>query len=280
MPETQIPRLQLLKLGGSIITDKSRPRSPRPDVIRRLAEEISAAREADPPLHLIIGNGAGSFGHVPAKKFATRQGVHSPADWRGFLEVWGEAKDLNEIVMDHLQAVGLPVIAFPPVSCVTADDGVLIEWNLTPVIQALGAGLIPVVHGDVAFDLRRGGTILSTEDLFTYLAIQLHPRRVLLAGLEPGVWVNYPQRLEIIPEINPDNISTALPALSGSAGTDVTGGMASKVRQSLDLAHQIPGLEVLIFSGEGPGNVRRALDGERLGTVILGRSATNWREGV
>ena len=272
MPELQHPRLQLLKLGGSIITDKSRARSPRPTVIQRLAEEIKAARQADPSLELIIGNGAGSFGHVPAKKYGTRQGVHSHADWLGFLEVWGEAKDLNEIVMDHLKAAGLPVIVFPPVACVTAEDGVPVDWNLTPITQALSAGLVPVVHGDVAIDLHRGGTILSTEDLFYYLAKQLHPRRVLLAGLEPGVWANFPQRQEIIPEINPDNFITVLPALGGSSGTDVTGGMASKVQQSLELAHQIPGLEILIFSGEQPGNVRRALSGERLGTVILGEN--------
>ena len=35
--------LQLLKLGGSLITDKARARAARPEVMRRLADEIAAA---------------------------------------------------------------------------------------------------------------------------------------------------------------------------------------------------------------------------------------------
>lgn len=56
--------------------------------------------------------------------------------------------------------------------------------------MALANGILPVVYGDVVFDEVRGGTILSTEDLFQHLAHQLHPERVLLAGLEAGVWAD------------------------------------------------------------------------------------------
>jgi len=55
-------------------------------------------------------------------------------------------------------------------------------------------------------------------------------------------------------------------------GTDVTGGMRSKVRGMLDLAVEIPGLEVLIFGGGPPGNVSAALLGERIGTRIAAGS--------
>ena len=65
----------------------------------------------------------------------------------------------------------------------------------------------------------------------------------------------------------------ALAALGGSAGTDVTGGMRSKVRGMLDLAVEIPGLEILIFGGDPPGNVSAALLGERIGTRIAASSS-------
>ncbi len=102
---------------------------------------------------------------------------------------------------------------------------------LPPSRQALENGLLPVVHGDVAFDSVRGGTIVSTEDIFKYLAVQLHPKRVLIAGIEAGVWADYPACTRIIERITPDNLDEILPALGGSAATDVTGGMASKVKE-------------------------------------------------
>lgn len=41
---------------------------------------------------------------------------------------------------------------------------------------ALEAGIVPVIHGDVAFDEELGGTVASTEDLFAFLATKMPPR--------------------------------------------------------------------------------------------------------
>ena len=68
-------KLVFLKLGGSLITVKDQPHTPRLDVIERLAQEIAAARSADPGLQILLGHGSGSYGHVPASQFHTRQGV-------------------------------------------------------------------------------------------------------------------------------------------------------------------------------------------------------------
>ncbi len=46
----------------------------------------------------------------------------------------------------------------------------------------------------LSFDRAKGGTILSTEELFEYLARELRPQRILLAGLEEGVWADFPAR--------------------------------------------------------------------------------------
>jgi isopentenyl phosphate kinase len=260
--------LVFLKFGGSLITDKQRLRVPRPEVLERLCGEIAHALQKHPEIRLVLGNGAGSFGHVPAKKYGTRQGVHTSQEWRGFAEIWHEAAALNTLVTDALHAAGLPAIAIHPSAAVTAADGKVLSWDLSPIQAALAANLLPVIHGDVIFDTRRGGTILSTEDLFDYLAVHLRPNRILLAGLEQGVWADYPLCTTLIPAITPDNIQSYLPALGGSNATDVTGGMASKVLQSLELVRVIPDLMVLIFSGETPGAVERALGGASPGTSI------------
>jgi isopentenyl phosphate kinase len=264
--------LYFLKLGGSLITDKARPHTPRPDVLARLAGEIKQALEQRPGLQLVVGHGSGSFGHVPGKRYGTRQGVYSPEQWRGFAEVWFEATALTRIVVEAFHDTGLPVIAISPSAGVTSQDGAVLTWDLAPLRAAMHAGLLPIMHGDVVFDRVRGGTILSTEDLFIYLARQLRPERILLAGIETGVWEDYPTCNQLIPQITPETLPRIFPALGGSSKTDVTGGMSSKVQQSLALIEEFPELVIQIFSGESSGNVERALRGELSGTILRHKS--------
>jgi len=268
-------RLVFLKLGGSLITEKDFPRTARFQTLDRLAGEIAAALGEDTGLGLLVGHGAGSFGHVSAEKYGTRDGVDTPEEWRGFAEVWWDASALNRLVMEALRAAGLPAVALPASASVTARDGAVVSWDLLPLKAALRGGLLPVVYGDVIFDLVRGGTILSTEELFAHLAEELRPDRILLAGIEPGVWRDYPACTELIYEITPGNIAEVLPFLGGSKATDVTGGMASKVAESLALVGKVPGLEVEIFSGEEPGKVLSALLGKRVGTAIRWENSVN-----
>jgi isopentenyl phosphate kinase len=141
-------------------------------------------------------------------------------------------------------------------------------WNLKPIQNALQNRLVPVVYGDVVFDQRQGGTILSTEDLFAYLAPQLHPSLLLFAGMEPGVWQDFPANTLLLPEITPVNFPQVEAGLKGSTATDVTGGMLDKVRRVLSMVSQLPGTRASIFAGEIPGNVRMSLLGVQLGTEI------------
>jgi isopentenyl phosphate kinase len=263
--------ITLLKLGGSLITEKAHPRTLRPDTLTRLAEETASVLQEQPSMRLIIGHGAGSFAHVSANHHNTRQGVKTPAQWRGFIEVWWDASTLNRLVMEALLEAGLPAISLPPSASVMAQDGQVIKWDLGPLRAALSAGLLPVIYGDVIFDTQRGGTILSTEDLFAHLARQFQSRRMLLAGIEPGVWEDYPTCSRIIPKITPHNFEDIAPALGGSDATDVTGGMESKVKQCLVLTKDIPELEIEIFSGDEPGTLLEVLLGAHKGTVILRR---------
>ena len=261
--------LTFLKLGGSLITDKDRPHTPRPEVIARLAEEIAAARREKPDLRLVLGHGSGSFGHAAAGKHGTREGVHTPQAWRGFAEVWQAARSLNCLVTEALHAAGLPAVAFPLSAAATVEAGRVVAWNLYPLRSALASGLLPVVYGDVAFDTARGGTILSTEDIFAHLGAALHPRRILIAGAEPGVWADYPACTRIIPKLTPADLERRRTALRGSASTDVTGGMLSKVTGMLSLLEAQPALdEVCIFGGAQTGAVRAALLGASPGTLL------------
>jgi isopentenyl phosphate kinase len=219
-------------------------------------------------LRLLIGHGSGSFGHVAAQKHHTRDGVQGQAGWLGFAEVWREARALNQIIVEGLTAAGVPVIAFPPSAFMLARDGLPAGWHLDGLEHALNAGLVPLVNGDTVFDTIRGGTILSTEDVFSALAHALSPKRILLAGIEGGVFSDFPACTQRIGHISTASAASVLKDISGSASVDVTGGMRQKVELMLHLAKQIPGLEALIFSGDIPGNVHNALTGAIIGTRI------------
>jgi isopentenyl phosphate kinase len=261
-------RLVFLKLGGSLITDKTRPYTARLEKLDALAAEIASALEKNTDLHLVLGHGSGSYGHAAASLHGTRLGVSTPEAWRGFVEVWYQASALNRLVVDALHRVNLPVMNFSPAASVTAQDGKVIAWDTSPIQTALSKGLLPIIHGDVVFDRLRGGTILSTEDLFAHLAHQLHPQRILLAGLEAGVWADFPVCEHLLEQITPVTISQMTSGLGAAAGIDVTGGMYSKVTGMLALVEEIPEIEILIFSGEQPGNLLRALCAEKLGTRL------------
>ena len=264
--------LILLKLGGSLITDKTMSYTPRFEKLAELAAQISKARRANPELHLIVGHGSGSFGHTAAKQYGTRDGLQDGKKaseyWSGFAEVWFQASQLNRFVMDELHDEEVPCLAIGPVSAVAASDGKLSTWDLTPLKGALAAGLVPVIHGDVIFDSVRGGTIFSTEDLFEHIARELRPQRILLAGLEGAVWADYPERKLRVETITPASFDGIRHTLGAAHGADVTGGMESKVRQMLTLVQEIPGLTVQIFSGEQPGDLQKVLAGKNIGTLI------------
>jgi isopentenyl phosphate kinase len=265
--------LVFLKLGGSVITDKTREFTAREEVIRRLAREIRRGLEARPGLRLILGHGSGSFGHVVGEKYGVRQGVRGAEGWRGFAETALVAARLNRIVADILQEEGLPVMTFQPSASARCRNGELVHLDVYVFDYALERGLIPLLYGDVAVDAVIGGTIISTEQIFGYLAESLHPARVLLAGVVDGVYDGDPLRqpgARHFPEISGENFPQVETALGGSHGTDVTGGMLSKVRTMYNLALAHPSLLIHLFSAEKPGQVEAALRGEtaNIGTII------------
>jgi isopentenyl phosphate kinase len=265
--------LVFVKLGGSVLTDKTRAETARHEVIERIASEVASALAGQPSLKLVLGHGSGSFGHVVARRFGTREGVHGADAWRGFAEVAAAAARLNRIVVDALQKAGVPAWSLQPSASARCAGGTLESMELAPVVQALEHGLVPLLYGDVALDRSQGGTIISTEQIFSYLARHLRPARLILVGAVDGVFEADPLRepaARQIPEISTANWASVRALLGGSHGTDVTGGMLAKVEEMFDLARQMPGLEVQLISGEPVGALKMALlrSGAQAGTTI------------
>jgi isopentenyl phosphate kinase len=262
------PPLTLIKLGGSLITDKRRPGRARRQVIARLAGEIAAGAGTSPG-RLVVGHGSGSFGH-PA---AARHGVHRGDDGggpAGVAETQARAATLHRLVVDALLEAGATPFSLAPSSFMAASAGRPVGLSIEPLMLALDRALLPVTYGDVVLDRRQGAAICSTETVFTALIRALGRRgrpvrRVLWLGETEGVWDAAGQ---LVGEITRANLAPVLEAAGAAAGTDVTGGMRHRLETAAALARH--GVESWILDGLVPGRLARALGGDVVpGTRVL-----------
>jgi isopentenyl phosphate kinase len=252
--------LVFLKLGGSLITDKRRYETPRPAVISRVAKEIQAALDVREDMQLILGHGSGSFGHFVADRYKVHEG--NLEDWTGYAETSAAAQRLNRLVTDALLSEDVPVVSLQPSASARCRDGELMDLAIDPVVELLSRGVVPLVYGDVALDDVKGCTIVSTEQLFTLLAQRLRPQRIIMAGEVAGVYSGDPHRdsiVRLIPEITSQNYQQIEEMLSHSFGTDVTGGMVSKVQSLFSLVSEQPNLIVRIITGRRNRLIERVL---------------------
>jgi isopentenyl phosphate kinase len=261
--------LILIKIGGSLITDKTKPFTTRPDAIKRIAKEIKEALD-EKDMKLLIGHGGGSFPHQSAKKYQTNKGIINDESYRGIAEVQNDASRLNRIFVQALIDEGINAVSIQPSAGLVAEDGKIVDWYTKSLEQMLEKNLLPIPYGDVALDTTKGCTILSTEMLLNYLARKLKPKKIIIAGEVDGVFTADPHKdpnAKLIPEITTSNFEEMKKYLEGSRGTDVTGGMLHKVEEMLELAQE--GFTSEIINVLKEGNLKKAILGEEgIGTII------------
>jgi isopentenyl phosphate kinase len=260
----------LVKLGGSLLTDKRAVETARPEVLARLAAEI-ALGQAGAGGRLIVAHGSGSFGHVAARRHRLAAGLREPGQLAGISLTQERAAALHWQVVAALATAGLHPFSLAPSSSVVAAAGRPESFALDPLLLALANGLLPVLYGDVVLDREQGVAICSTERLFELLAPRLAASglpvgRVLWLGETAGV---YDEHGHTVPHLDAAR-ATALKrrgTVGAAAGTDVTGGMLHRVETALALA--AAGIPSLIADGTVPGLLASALRGEPVpGTVV------------
>lgn len=256
--------LVLVKLGGSLITEKAGDAEARDEIIDRLAGEIAVSR-GEMGERILVGHGSGSFGHPPAAEHDLRHGTDGEEDRLGLGRTQRRAAALHGRVVEALLRARVPAFSVVPSSSAVAEDGAVADLAVEPLVRALRGGYVPVAYGDVMMDRTRGSTIASTEAVFLRLARDLagrgwRIRRVLWLGTTDGVLDGAGRP---IPTIEPDAAGGLPGDVGGAAATDVTGGMRHRVETALRLASL--GVASWIGDGRRPGVLRRALAGEEEG---------------
>lgn len=266
----QAKEATLVKLGGSVITDKTQPFTEKMDAIKRLAHEIHSSRTKT-HIKLIVGHGGGSYPHTIAYRYQTFKGLINERSYLGIALVQDAAARLNRIVIKALIDAGENAISVQPSAGALAENSRIIRWDVKIVEKMLEHGLLPVVYGDVCLDLKQGCCILSTEEIFRYLATKINVNRVVIGSDVNGVYDRDPKifpNARKIPTITVESIDRVLPSLKGADAMDVTGGMRSKVITLLELASEAD-VECEIIDITTPGLLEEALDGKRgIGTIV------------
>src|SRR6267378_5437344 len=252
-------RVTILKLGGSAITDKARDCTPDIPAIQHMADQLS---DYDSPLVLI--HGGGSYAHP----FVTRSGIGGGLRDRSQLSSISETEfylgQLTRIICASLLWRNKLPVPLHPMSFATLDKGRVKKIMLDPIRKSLGAGLIPLLHGDLVFDESRGIGVLSGDRIASLVGNKLGASRVLLGSDVDGVYTQNPKTFPsatLSTEVTSKNFRPVLNASRGPSG-DATGGMGEKVRQALQMAKN--GCECYIFNLRERNSLRKILQGEKM----------------
>ncbi len=255
----------IVKLGGSVITDKSKKFSVKQEALDRLAGELTSAEGS-----LVVVHGGGSFGHPLASEYDLDSGYKEERQLMGFSLTHRAMERLNARVIEALQGAGLPAVAIQPSACAVVEDGRVVSMELRALRKLLDLGLVPVTYGDAVPDLKRGMSILSGDQLVVHLAKELGAQRVILGVDVGGVYTGDPKvdkEAKLVPKITPESWAEVEKSIGEAQGPDVTGGMANKIGELLKLAQR--GIEAQVVDATKPDILKRAISGEsELGTRI------------
>ncbi|MBN2012908.1 hypothetical protein JW960_26495 [candidate division KSB1 bacterium] len=226
-----MPEKLFIKIGGSFLTDKTKADSLDESRIHIIARAIANALQKT-DIQLVLGHGAGAYGHIHAKQYQAQSGIHPEFGWEAFYRIRRDMISMNARFLHACNEAGLYPITVQPSAIITALHGEIVSIHSRVIRKLVDYRQIPLIHGDIVVDEKQGFTIASTEDILTAIAQTMQFDRVIMISDVPGV---LDENGDIIPVINRDNFDTVMNCLSGSRGIDVTGGMKGKVEQLVSL---------------------------------------------
>ena len=245
----------LIKLGGSVITDKSQYRTFQKEQVARLCKEIAESRR-----DTVVVHGAGSFGHVVAKRYALQHGLVDFGQVPAVAQVQYDVRELSSMVVRELLNVGIPAVSVPPGSCFVMDDGKLIVTDDEAVKSLAHLGVMPVLFGDVVMDRKKHFGICSGDQIMEVLAGIFKPDRIVFVSDIDGLYDSDPKTnpdAKLIPEVTEATLDEIK---SGSTVDDVTGGVRGKMESMLRLCAE--DRDCVLVNGTVPGRLLSLLKGE------------------
>src|SRR5208282_52252 len=231
--------LVVIKLGGAAITDKKNIYAPRISVIKIVAKQLLAIEEN---FSIIIVHGAGSYGHIPVKKYGLTKGFSNPKQIAGLIQTKSKLLELemtlNQILCEH----DLPVISMLASDCITTRKGRIKACNMEGFRRWLGLGCIPMIGGDIVPDRANGFAIISGDQIAVYLSVKLGASKLIFGTDVGGVFDSNPNlkaTAKLLPTVHVNSVARM--SRTNQYVTDVTGGMGGKLTESITaLRNNVP----------------------------------------
>ena len=245
----------LIKLGGSIITNKEKPLSPRRKTIDKIAKQL---RKIDEPI--IVVHGGGSYGHYWSVKYDmhTKPSRYST---RGVAVVKNSMVDLNKIILDSFLKNKLNPYCLPPTDFMSGNKS--IKNKIKEIEKISKSGLIPITFGDALWYGQNKSYILSGDKIMSILAKELRPRLCIFALNVDGLYKDLRTK-ELIQTITNQKVTILENKM------DVTGGMSREVEEASKISKM--GLNVFFVNGNKPQRIVKAVKSKRFeGTLFRGK---------
>ena len=255
--------MYLIKLGGSVITDKKKECTFKKQVMDNLAKSINKANK-----QTILIHGAGSFGHIPAKKYKLNAGYNKQEQLHGFSVTHEMVQRLNSLVLKSLQDNNIPAVSISPHSIVKLNDHKLASMSYDVFEEYLKNKFTPVTFGDVVLDEKLSFSICSGDLLSMALAKHFKPQKVVFVIDEDGIYSSNPKTdknaklLKSLTLAELKGLST-----SADAHADVTGGMGGKIETIENISKL--GIDTVLLNGNKPDRLYKVLIGEDTKSTIV-----------
>ncbi|GAB3845636.1 isopentenyl phosphate kinase [Micromonospora andamanensis] len=236
------PRLLVIKVGGSLLSDKRHGGATDTKTIDSFAALLDDLVRAYPG-RVVLVTGGGSLCHAVGVRVDERAdpfsavGLTEPA----FAMKWAWTSALRA---RGVRAVPLQVAAMTwedPAGTVVADTAV--------VRRVLECGALPVLSSDFIVTASGGLRILSSDHVpGIFVGVEFAPVRVAALADVPGILTGPTLDSPVLPYLDPDDVARAEPLFWPTGEWDATGAMAGKVAALAEQARR--GAECVITKGD------------------------------
>lgn len=247
----------LIKLGGSVITDKSKYRTFRKDVVSRLCKEIK-----DSGQKVLIVHGAGSFGHVLAKEHMINDGFKNESQIPAVAQICYDVRELDSMIVKELNDNSIPAVSVPTGSTFIMENRRLIIDDDSVLKGFVDKGIIPVMFGDVVLDRKLGFAICSGDQIMERFAEIFDIERVIFVSDIDGLYDSDPKTDKNAKLIEKVDRKTLAGIESSSSVDDVTGGVKEKMNAMLRMCSR--DRDCILVNGTVKGRLLSLLKNEKV----------------
>jgi len=185
--------LTVLKLGGSLITDKSKPYTVRDKILELVSLEIRECMDEGLIKSLVLVQGVGSYGHPLVLEHKIHKGYLGPQQLLPLSKTQAKVGELRVIVVKNLQNAGIPVCLMYPSSMITSDKMKMARYFFEPLKGFLSVGMVPLLGGDVLIDSVMGWSVGSGDPLAVLLSRELGAKKLIFASDVAGIFDGDPK---------------------------------------------------------------------------------------